>query len=74
MVNSPLIRPYLLGGSFGGGGGTLDSYEYIPSKMERYFFGHPPFVGLDVSRVPHHEPTETGMMFHGSGKRLGMMP
>ena len=25
MVNSPLIRPYLLGGSFGGG--TLDSHD-----------------------------------------------
>ena len=28
MVNSPLIRPYLLGGvSGGGGGGTLGSHD-----------------------------------------------
>ena len=27
MVNSPLIRPYLLGGGVALGGGTLDSHE-----------------------------------------------
>ena len=35
MVNSPLIRPYLLGGSFGGG--TLDSHE-------KRYPGHGPFL------------------------------
>ena len=30
MVNSPLIRPYLLGGSFGGG--TLDSHDFFFSR------------------------------------------
>ena len=29
MVNSPLIRPYLLGGSFGGG--TLDCHDVARS-------------------------------------------
>ena len=29
MVNSPLIRPYLLGGSFGGGG-TFDCHDVFP--------------------------------------------
>ena len=30
MVNSPLIRPYFLGGD-GIGGGTLDSHDFSPS-------------------------------------------
>ena len=38
MVNSPLIRPYLLGGgSFGGG--TLDSHESMIKCFFFFFWG-----------------------------------
>ena len=33
MVNSPLIRPYLLGGVLWGGGGTLGSHEFLDLKI-----------------------------------------
>ena len=34
MVNSPLIRPYLLGG-VALGGGTLDSHDIAPALIQR---------------------------------------
>ena len=33
MVNSPLIRPYLLGGGGSFGGGTLDSHDVCFRKL-----------------------------------------
>ena len=52
MVKSPLIRPYLLGGSFGGGGGTSDSHDIKPQMR----FQYKSTIGVDdVKKIPSWE-------------------
>ena len=55
MVNSPLIRPLIRliyrGGSFGGGGGTLDSHEKIIAQIPSSFLkknSKKSFLGLFI--------------------------
>ena len=60
MVNSPLIRPYLLGGSFGGG--TLGSHDY--SWLEN---GHAPECFVDVFPIKNGDLPAIAMLGNTRG-------
>ena len=61
MVNSPLIRPYLLGGG-GIGGGTLDSHDkiFLLEKYECDQCDHDILLMAEIRR----SPVEVGSFSH----------
>ena len=59
MVNNPLIRPYLLGGGGGLGGGILDSHDNICLKKTPVFSGPVAKDRLNKTRGTQPLPTST---------------